>query len=256
MPGHPIGGGGRQRRWGLGKEQLKAVTRETSKRYLRASKKEKGRILDEHVGLTGCTRNYASWLPRTWGRTVCLMQRRQVTRVYGSDVRAALKKFWYLLGCMCGKQLAAILPQMVPLLEKFEELLLDAEVRQKLQRMSAATSDRVLSKGKRKLRVRRCPYNTKPTTQLMQQIPIRTFRDWDDVGSGTIGVDLVGHDGGFVEQKNNDVTRKHVGYARYETAEQVELLNELYERLRLLINFFYIRRRSCHREDSPRRADL
>lgn len=40
------------------------------------------------------------------------------------------------------------------------------------------------------------PYTTKPTTRLMQQIPIRTFSDWDDLAAGTIGVDLVGHDDG------------------------------------------------------------
>ena len=33
------------------------------------------------------------------------------------------------------------------------------------------------------------------------------------------------------------MVRKHVGYARYDTPEAVELLNELYERLRLMVNF-------------------
>ena len=33
------------------------------------------------------------------------------------------------------------------------------------------------------------------------------------------------------------MVRKHVGYARYDTPEAVELLNELYDRLRLMVNF-------------------
>ena len=82
----------------------------------------------------------------------------------------------------------------------------------------------------------------------MQQTPIRTFsqrRAHLHTYCSEQDADLTRscayrkNDNGFVEQKNNDVVRKHVGCARYETAEQVGLLNELYERLRLLINFFY-----------------
>ena len=47
------------------------------------------------------------------------------------------------------------------------------------------------------------------------------------------------NDNNFTEQKNYDVVRKHVGYLRLETAQEVELLNQLYDRLRLLVNFFY-----------------
>ena len=47
------------------------------------------------------------------------------------------------------------------------------------------------------------------------------------------------NDNNFTEQKNNDVVRKHVGYLRLETEQEVEVLNQLYDRLRLLINFFY-----------------
>lgn len=43
----------------------------------------------------------------------------------------------------------------------------------------------------------------------------------------------------YVEQKNGNIVRGAVGYPRYETEEEVKLLGELYEDLRLLINFFY-----------------
>jgi hypothetical protein len=43
----------------------------------------------------------------------------------------------------------------------------------------------------------------------------------------------------YVEQKNYNIVRQAVGYARYETPEEVELIERLYENLRLLINFFY-----------------
>ena len=46
------------------------------------------------------------------------------------------------------------------------------------------------------------------------------------------------NDGCFVEQKNYSVVRRAVGYQRFDTDEQLQLLNELYERLELYINFF------------------
>ena len=45
-------------------------------------------------------------------------------------------------------------------------------------------------------------------------------------------------DNGHVEQKNGDKVRKLVGYHRYETQEQVELLNRLFEIEDLISNFF------------------
>lgn len=47
------------------------------------------------------------------------------------------------------------------------------------------------------------------------------------------------NDNNFTEQKNNDVVRKHVGYFRLEPGPEVEVLNQLYVPLGLLVNFFY-----------------
>jgi len=41
-----------------------------------------------------------------------------------------------------------------------------------------------------------------------------------------------------VEQKNWSVIRRAVGYARYDTDEELSILNELYRHLRLYTNFF------------------
>jgi len=41
-----------------------------------------------------------------------------------------------------------------------------------------------------------------------------------------------------VEQKNDDKVRKLVGYYRYDTPKEVELLNKLYEKADMLDNFF------------------
>jgi len=47
------------------------------------------------------------------------------------------------------------------------------------------------------------------------------------------------NDNCFVEQKNNAVVRKYVGYARFDTEEELKVLNELYSNLRLLINYYH-----------------
>ena len=46
------------------------------------------------------------------------------------------------------------------------------------------------------------------------------------------------NDSCFVEQKNYSIVRRAVGYARYDTEAQCQLLNELYSYLRLYTNFF------------------
>ena len=152
-------------------------------------------------------------------------RRRRGPRLYDEQVVAALRKVWYLFGCLCGKRLVAVLRAQVPLLEKFGELDLDPDTRQKLQRISAATIDRLL-------RTDRPPDPVDGGSRRAQQGAVAVqalllIRSW-------LPFALF-----FTEQKNNDVVRRHVGYLRLQTEQEVELLNELYDRLRLLVNFFY-----------------
>jgi hypothetical protein len=46
------------------------------------------------------------------------------------------------------------------------------------------------------------------------------------------------NDNCFVEEKNASVVRRNVGYRRYDTPEHLEILNQLYDILRLYTNFF------------------
>lgn len=46
------------------------------------------------------------------------------------------------------------------------------------------------------------------------------------------------NDNCYVEQKNDAVVRRSVGYSRYDTGEELALLNELYASLRLWVNYF------------------
>jgi hypothetical protein len=47
------------------------------------------------------------------------------------------------------------------------------------------------------------------------------------------------NDNCFVEEKNNSVVRRSVGYSRFDSEEALLVLNALYDRLRLLVNFFF-----------------
>jgi hypothetical protein len=46
------------------------------------------------------------------------------------------------------------------------------------------------------------------------------------------------NDSAYVEQKNWSVVRRAVGYGRYDSPQQLDLLNTLYARLHLYVNFF------------------
>ncbi len=46
------------------------------------------------------------------------------------------------------------------------------------------------------------------------------------------------NDNCYVEQKNYSVVRRAVGYHRYDTPQQLRVLNQLYSRLRLYTNYF------------------
>jgi hypothetical protein len=326
---------------GLTMSEKKALTRQTAARYRKSGKKQKGKILDEFVAATGYTRKYAGWILRNVGkkRIVYLngelvelvvgqprkKRRKPREKIYDEQVFKALKKIWAIFDCICGKRLVVVLRTMLPVLEKFGEIDLNEEMAGKLQRISAATIDRLLAKEKKDLTIKGRGH-TKPGTLLKHQIPIRTFSGWDEAKPGFVELDLVGHEGGngqgefcftlnltdvdtgwtepravknkaqkwtfealmhikqrlpfdllgidsdnggefinfhlydycnknnieftrsranrkndncFVEQKNNSVVRRYVGYFRYDTDEQLHILNEIYDQVRLLVNFFH-----------------
>ena len=102
------------------------------------------------------------------------------------------------MDCICGKRLAAVLPELIAVLERHGELQLAPATRQKLCAISAASIDRLLAAERRRLNVRgRC--GTKPGTLLKHQIPVRTFAEWDQTQPGFVEIDLVGHDGGLAQ---------------------------------------------------------
>lgn len=164
-------------------------------RYLAASRVEKTKILDEFVAVTGLHRKSAIRALRQGYQRQ--RERRGRKRTYTGAVVEALVKIWRVCGCICGKRLQPFLPEMVVVLERHGELLLDEETRALLLQISAATIDRKLQPYRQQQG--RGLSTTKPGTLLKQSIPVRTFADWDDVQPGFVEMDLVAHCGETTE---------------------------------------------------------
>ncbi|HXF57252.1 MAG TPA: integrase [Actinomycetota bacterium] len=175
--------------------ERKAVTKQMARRYEKAAKAEKGRMLDELCALTGWTRRHARRALRQALSGTPAAPRRPRARVYGEEVLAALRVVWATLNGPAGKRLAPFMAEIVGALERHGELSLEPEVRSKLLRMSSATIDRALAPERRRLRIKGRS-GTKPGSILKRQIPIRTFAEWDEARPGFCEVDLVAHDGG------------------------------------------------------------
>ena len=98
---------------------------------------------------------------------------------------------WNAANCICAKRLMPFLPTLIDALERHEHLHITEECRRQLLSMSAATADRLLS-SQRKVG-QRGPSTTRAGTLLKQQIPIRTFQQWNETRPGYLEADLVAH---------------------------------------------------------------
>jgi hypothetical protein len=319
--------------------ERKAVTKTMARRYQQASRAAKTGMLDELCALTGWTRDHARRALRVAVSAAGTKTTRAPRpRIYGEEVAEPLRMIWATLNGPSGKRLAPFMAEIVEVLERHGEIEVDPAVRDKLLRVSAATIDRMLAGERTRLDIRGRS-GTKPGTLLKQQIPIRTFADWDDARPGFCETDLVAHDGGnpagefcqtldltcvatgwtemralqnkaqrwcfealqdiertlpfpllgldsdngsefinnqlyrwcmdqeitftrsrpqrkndncFVEQKNFPVVRQQVGYLRYDTPAELDVLTELYTHLRLYVNFFQPQMRWSRRSATGR----
>ena len=115
-------------------------------RYGRATKKERGRLLDEFCQVTGYHRKAEVRVLRA-GTTVTRRRGRPVT--YSAAVIAGLEQVWEASDRLCSKRLVGVLPDLMDALERHGELALDPAVRAALVRMSPATIDRRLAPKRR-----------------------------------------------------------------------------------------------------------
>jgi len=138
-------------------------------RYLRASKVEKGEILDEFIQVTGQHRKAAIRLlnrtnqPRTG-------KRRGRPRKYGSNVAGMLKAIWEASDRLCSRRLQPFLPEMVKVLRQHGEQRINVSLEEQLCQMSPSTIDRLL-RPYRKIGGRKSFSTTRPGSLLKSCIP-------------------------------------------------------------------------------------
>ncbi len=165
-------------------------------RYRGAGKGEKGRILNEFCETTGLHRKAAIRRLRRQPAGPSLVPGRP--RRYGPAVAAALVPIWEAGDRMCGKLLAAAMPDLLAALERHGELRVADEVRLLLLEVSPATIDRLLRRHR--TGGRRQPQRQTPAaTTLRSQVPVRTWSEWADVPPGSLQADLVLHCGETTE---------------------------------------------------------
>ena len=110
----------------MAKRELLATLRD---RYRSSTKKDKTRILDEFIAVTGHHRKHGI---RLLGK---LDDRKDTThsvrggRIYDEAVREAVIVIWEAADRICGKRLKAAMPHLVDSMERHGHLALDPEVR-------------------------------------------------------------------------------------------------------------------------------
>ncbi len=166
-------------------------------RYSRASKAEKGKILDEFTQVTGRHRKAAIRLLNRANQPK-ISKGRGRPRRYASDVAGMLKAVWEVSDRLCSKRLQPFLPEMVKVLRRYGEQRINAFLEEQLCQMSPSTIDRLL-RPYRKIGGRKSFSTTRPGSLLKSCIPIRTFADWQENKSGFMETDLVAHCGESVE---------------------------------------------------------
>lgn len=162
-------------------------------RYYGARKRDKSRILDEFVAITGHQRKYA----------LRILARSQVAtaehpagighKIYDSAVKEVLVTLWESSDRLCGKRLKAVLPELLKSMECHGHMNLDESLKTLVLSASAATIDRLLGPIREQATGKK---NVRPKKKVRSAIAVKTFTEWDDVAPGSLEVDFVAHCGG------------------------------------------------------------
>ncbi|MER8887603.1 transposase family protein [Mesorhizobium sp. M0816] len=159
-------------------------------RYATAANKDKRRILEEFIAATGYHEKSAIRVLNSSSKPK-RRQSRQPPSIYDEAARGALIVLWEASDRVCGKRLKALLPILLPALERNGHLKFDEEIRHKVLSMSGATIDRLLQMPRRTGRTKKLRVVPEPR----RRIKMRTFADWNEPVPGSMEMDMVAHCG-------------------------------------------------------------
>ena len=128
------------------------IIQRTADKYIKASKKRKGEILDMVCGTTGLCRDRAARLLAAGGYQKTRIRSVKPIRVetrgrkqkYGARVEKALIVLWQYSDYVCGKKLKAAILGLMEALIRYDEVDWDEELQQVLREISSSTIDRLL----------------------------------------------------------------------------------------------------------------
>jgi hypothetical protein len=166
---------------GLPMQARKALIQEVSKRYQKAQKKDKTKILDELTENTGCNRKYLLHTLANWGKGTTAAVKPAVRKrrkgggrkpKYTGDFAIALHKIWEFFSYRYGKILSPFMREQMCFLEgPFRITERDKEL---LLSVSPSAIGRLLKQDNKKLALKG-KNGTKHGKLLKKQIPVRTY---------------------------------------------------------------------------------
>ena len=172
------------------------VEHDLPRAYMRAGKREKGRILDAAAAALGYHRKAViRLLHRLAKERGTPRQRPGRARVYSPASRHALYEMYRTMDCPGERKLHGSLPEWLGPLQREGEIAFPRSVQKELLRMSASSMGRIV----RAHRPRRAstPRRSRPDTRIQADTPIRTWSHWDGVQPGEVQADTVFHAGGI-----------------------------------------------------------
>lgn len=201
------------------------ITAKFAKAYVKASKANKGQILDQVVAVTGWSRDNArrrltaAARPPGAGDQVAKRPRRQRNPKYSYDALKVLQKVWAATGGQCGRYLAASMALQLDALERHGELVCgqdrySPQVRGELLAMSSATIDRYLRPVKARDQIKG-KQTTKASPLLRSAIKVRKATDEVEASPGFFEGDTVAHCGPTLKgefARTLNLTDAHIGW--------------------------------------------
>jgi hypothetical protein len=167
-------------------------------RYWKAeSRKERSELLDEMEAVTELHRK--SLIRLVHGELARKPRRKQRGKTYGLEVKGVVGVIAESLDYPCAERLHSNLVWLAEHLSRHGEVMVRAQVLEKLGQMSVSTLWRLLPRGEEK-RTRLAHSKERPgvSNPLRQAVPVRRIR-WDETQPGHVEVDLVHHCGPSAE---------------------------------------------------------
>jgi len=186
------------------------IIKHNARAYQKATKKQKGELLDELSEFLQMNRHYIGYLLRNTGKVVrrrgkevvvadCTKQslhKRGRKKVYGEEVLRLLKKIWRISGYVSSKHLVGFIRLNHEVLFEHKDIkcLLSPKIKGQLLQISAATVDRLLKPYRDKVKIGK-KYKGNPfSSNLKKSIKVESWFDKPDM-TGYLEVDLVHHCG-------------------------------------------------------------